>query len=226
MATKIIVSYDGTDNDTDALALGKLLAAAGASLALAYVRHTTESAHHREELAQEDAEKLLEGGAEWLDDPDVPRHVVLSGSTADGLLELAEKEHAAVIIFGSEYRTATGHVQPQASADRLLEGGPLAVAVAPAGLRDRPDFRIGTVAAVNELGDSSAQDTALALADRLGATVADRPGENVDLIIVGSRTGASPGHVTISAAGRYLIETVHSPVLVVPAGTTVTFGAS
>ena len=31
----IIVSYDGTSNDRDALALGRLLAAAGASLALA-----------------------------------------------------------------------------------------------------------------------------------------------------------------------------------------------
>ena len=39
MATKIIVSYDGTANDTDALALGRLLARAGGSLELAYVRH-------------------------------------------------------------------------------------------------------------------------------------------------------------------------------------------
>ena len=38
MALKIIVSYDDTDNDSDALALGRLLAIAGAELSLAYVR--------------------------------------------------------------------------------------------------------------------------------------------------------------------------------------------
>src|SRR5438105_3666057 len=39
MAPKIIVSYDGTDNDRDALALARTFLAAGSSLALAYVRH-------------------------------------------------------------------------------------------------------------------------------------------------------------------------------------------
>ena len=40
MALKIIVSYDDTDNDRDALALGRLLAVTGAELSLAYVRHS------------------------------------------------------------------------------------------------------------------------------------------------------------------------------------------
>ena len=40
MALKIIVSYDDTDNDRDALALGRLLAFSGAELSLAYVRHS------------------------------------------------------------------------------------------------------------------------------------------------------------------------------------------
>jgi hypothetical protein len=39
MATKFIVSYDGTDKDRDALALGRILPQAGASVALAYVSH-------------------------------------------------------------------------------------------------------------------------------------------------------------------------------------------
>ena len=43
MATKIIVSYDGSDNDRDALALGRLLGSAGASIELAYVRHALEA---------------------------------------------------------------------------------------------------------------------------------------------------------------------------------------
>ena len=83
MAT-IIVSYDGTDNDTDALALARLLASASSSLALAYVRHAHEAAAAKERLAQGDAEELLAAGARWLGDEDVPRHVVLSGSTPEG----------------------------------------------------------------------------------------------------------------------------------------------
>ena len=55
MSTDIIVSYDGTPNDDDALALGKLLAATGATLALAYIRHAREFDPRREELAQHEA---------------------------------------------------------------------------------------------------------------------------------------------------------------------------
>ncbi len=223
MAAKIIVSYDGTDYDHDALALGRLLAQAGASLALAYVRHTKESEDRREELAQHEAEELLEGGAEWLGQPDVPRFVILSGSTPEGLRELAEQEHAAVVVFGSEYRTAPGHVDPQASARRLLEGGPLAIALAPAGLHQQPDFRIATVAAISENGDPSAAETAEALAKGLGANVAVRPGEGADLLVIGSRPGGVTGRVTVSAAAQYLIETVRCPVLVVPRGVAVRF---
>ena len=40
MSAKVIISYDGTSNDDDALALGKMLARAGFALALAYVRHS------------------------------------------------------------------------------------------------------------------------------------------------------------------------------------------
>src|SRR5664279_3633275 len=125
MATKIIVSYDGTDNDLDALALGRVLGGAGASLALAYVRHSHEVESGRERLAEGEAKALPERSSAALGQPDVPRHVVLSGSTPEGLRGLALAEHADLIVFGSEYRTAAGHVDPQASARRLLDGGPV-----------------------------------------------------------------------------------------------------
>ena len=56
---KLIVSYDGTDNDRDALALGRLLSDAGASLELAYVRHAHEAESGRERLAESEAVALL-----------------------------------------------------------------------------------------------------------------------------------------------------------------------
>jgi nucleotide-binding universal stress UspA family protein len=226
MATKIIVSYDGTENDTDALALGQLLARAGGSLALAYVRHTVEAEPGREKLAQHEAEELLATGARWLGEPDVPCHVVLSGSTPEGLRDLAESEGADLIVFGSEYRTAPGHVQPGSSAQHLLEGGPIAVSLTPAGFRDRADLAIDTVAAVGEDGDPGPRETAASLAAGLGATVVPRAGETTGLVVVGSKPGTAAGRVTLSAAALYLIEMLLCPVLVLPHGVALRFGGS
>jgi hypothetical protein len=52
MSTKIIVSYDGTANEEDAITLGRLLGGAGAEISLAYVRHNPETDSVREEIAQ------------------------------------------------------------------------------------------------------------------------------------------------------------------------------
>ena len=106
MATKIIVSYDGTDNDRDALALARLFADAGASLELAYVRHALEAERGRERYAEAEAAALLKAGAGSLGQPDLPTHVVMSASTSEGLRDLAVDEGADMIVFGSEYRTA------------------------------------------------------------------------------------------------------------------------
>src|SRR5437660_2520127 len=84
MARPILVSYDGTPNDDDALALGRLLAAGGAPLALAYVRHSREFDPRREELAEHDAKRRLAQGAQWLGEESIPQHVVISASTCEG----------------------------------------------------------------------------------------------------------------------------------------------
>src|SRR5256885_6602597 len=63
MPAKVIVSYDGTANEDDAIALGRIFARAGAEVALAYVRHTHEPDRDRETLAQHEAQELLERGA-------------------------------------------------------------------------------------------------------------------------------------------------------------------
>jgi nucleotide-binding universal stress UspA family protein len=202
--TTVIVSYDGTDNDRDALALGRVLAGAGASLELAYV------SHHREPEP---------------DSPtDVPFHVVDNPSTADGLRELAVARGAEMIVFGSEYRTAKGHVDPQATARRLLEGGPVALALAPAGYADTNHKPVVTIRAVSEDGDPCALETAESLANSLAAVVADRSAGEADLIVVGSKPGTVNGRVTVSAAAEYLIELAACPVLVLPRGVALRFG--
>jgi nucleotide-binding universal stress UspA family protein len=223
MAATAIISYDGTDNDRDALALGKLLGEAGADLELAYVRHAKEAEPDREALAQADAEALLTEGANSLGTPDLPRHVVLSASTGEGLSQLAVDEGADVVVFGSEYRTPKGNLQPGTSAQRMLEGGPVAVAIAPAGVFNGIGLTVKTIGAIGEVGDRSALETAASLAEKLGAEVVDKADSGVDLLVVGSQTLAAPGRVSVTAAAQYVVEISRCPVLVLPRGKTLRF---
>src|SRR5271169_1984998 len=131
MPTKIIVSYDGTANEDDAVALGRLFASAGAEVSLAYVRHASEPDSAREDIAQHEAQALLERGAELLGNPAAAKHVVTDRSTPEGLAALAERGGAQVIVFCSDSHTAKGHIAVGNSAERLLEGGTIAIAVAP-----------------------------------------------------------------------------------------------
>src|ERR1700760_115309 len=149
MSPRAIISYDDTPGDHDALMLGRILADAGASLTLAYVRHTTQTNRSREQLEENEAETLLKRGARWLSGLEVDTRVVVSASTPDGLRWLAEQETADIVVFGSDYRPPPGRVAPQHSTQRLLECGPTAVAIAPAGYRtDRAPriHRIGVLA--------------------------------------------------------------------------------
>ena len=222
--TKIVVSYDGTVNDQDALVLGRLLAEDCSQLALAYVRHSHESDAERERAAQIQADSLLAQGAARLGCPDAERHVVFSGSTGAGLRALAEELGAEVVVFGSEAHTAPGHVSPGTSAARLLDGAPVAVAIAPAGLRDRPGARVARIAVAGAIGDPAARATAQALAARSHTELATPSDPGVDLLVVDSRPGSDEGRIGLSATSKYLIETASSAVLVVPRGTSVLTG--
>jgi nucleotide-binding universal stress UspA family protein len=214
MATKAIISYDDTLNDHDALTLARVLADAGATLILAYVRHSTLAMPEYERLEEHEAEALLERGARWLGDLEVERRVVLSGSTPEGLGWLAEQEGAEILVFGSDYRTAAGHVAPQHTTRTLLEGGPAAIAIAPANYSADREHTIRTIGVLADPNDHAASETAHSLAERFGASVLwnQRP---VDLLVVGSRGEAPQGRVLISAQAQNAIEGATAPVLVV-----------
>jgi nucleotide-binding universal stress UspA family protein len=222
MTLTTIVSYDDTLNDHDALALARLLGASGARLVLTYVRHSTEVEHTREELQEHEAEALLERGARWLGDLDVERRVVVSASTGEGLRWLAEHEDADIVVFGSDYRTAAGHVSPQRSTQCLLEGAPVAVAIAPANYRGHRGSRLSTIGILSAPGDNTAIETAQGLAESSGAIVTWET-RNVDLLVVGSRPEAPEGHVMVSAQAQRAIENATCPVLVVPRGVSLRF---
>jgi hypothetical protein len=216
MSAKIIVSYDGTANEDDAVALGRLLGKAGAEVALAYVSHGQDSVG--------DTQGILNRGLSLLGDPNAAAHVVNDPSTPEGLAALAEREHADVIVFCSDSHTAKGHVSIGNSAQRLLEGGRVAVAIAPVDLAEQGGS-IHKVVAVGD-GEGGARETAQALAAGLGAEVAPVADEDTDLLVLDSRADAQPGRVSLSSAAVHLIEVSGCAVLALPRGARPAFGGA
>lgn len=221
MSTKIIVSYDGTANEDDAIALGRVFAKGGAEVALAYVRHSQEPALDREKLAQGEAEELLARGAALFGNADISRHVATDRSTPHGLSALAASEGASVVVFCSDSHTANGHVSVGNSAQQLLEGGPVAVAIAPVGLADS-EVNVQSIVAIGD-ADGGARATADGLAAALGATVAPVANDDASLLVVDSRPEAEQGRVAISASAAHLVEIATCSVLVLPRGAVVPF---
>src|ERR1700691_4249804 len=223
MTSALIISYDGTPNDDDALALGKLLSQTGLSVALAYVRHSKEFDPRREQVAQYDAEQRLERGAALIGIP-VTKHVVVGASTGQVLGELAQELGASIIVFGSDYRTPPGRAEPGTSAQRLLENGTVAIAVAAAGLRAKPENSIKAIAVpfAGPVNDD-ARATAQALATKLDAEVVDASADSIDLIVVGSQQGAPKGHVVVAGEVRNELNSARSSVVALPAETRLEF---
>jgi nucleotide-binding universal stress UspA family protein len=221
MPLNAIVSYDDTQNDLDALMLGRTLRDAGAKLTLAYVRHATHRQAVAEQLSQQEADALLERGSRWLDDRYVERRVVVSPSTGEGLGWLAAQEQADIIVFGSDYRTRRGHVAIGRSAQTLLEGGPAALALAPYDYA-AGDHEIDTIGVLSGSADEAAIETAFSLAERLDAKVVDA-NRGVDLLVVGSRSEGREGRVMITSRAQNAIEEATAPVLIVARGVALHF---
>jgi hypothetical protein len=218
MPIEIIISYDGTTHDDDALMLGRMLKAAGASLSLAYVRHSREYDPRREEIGLHDADRRLEQGALWLEDDAIARHVVVDPSTSSGLASLAASVGADIVLFGSDYRTPPGRVEPGGSAQGLLDGGMVSVGVAAAGLRTREEARLRTISFASDDAGGTAAATATAIAEAAGVEMTTGSRE-ADLIVVDSRASAPVGTVGLDGITRGWLDSARGSVLVLPHGT-------
>jgi nucleotide-binding universal stress UspA family protein len=216
MSVKVIVSYDGTANEDDAVALGRLLGEAGAEVGIAYVRHTEDSVG--------DTQGILARGVALLGNPDARTHIVTDRSTPEGLAVLADSDGADVIVFCSDSHTARGHVSIGNSAERLLEGGRTAVAIAPVDFAERPQ-PLRRIVAVGD-SDGGARESAQSLAAALGAEVAPVAGEDTDLLVLDSRADAQPGQVLLSSSAQHLIEIATGAVLALPRGKRLEFAAA
>ena len=179
----IVVGHDGSDSGDDAATLGAQLAkATGESLLVVSVfpeenpigigRVDAEWV----EAMREHAREVSECAKRFLDGRDIAAdyRVVGSGSAAHGLDDVAEAEHASLIVVGSEHHGARRRISPGSTGERLLHGSICPVAIAPRGFRDRPaDIPVQRIG-VSFLDTPEAHEAlrfAAALAEETGATL-------------------------------------------------------
>ena len=144
--------------------------------------------------------------------------MVIDPSTSAGLAKLAASEDAKLILFGSDYRTPPGRVEPGGSAQGLLQGSPVAIGVAAAGLRTRGDERIKTISIAGD-SNGAAHRTAEALAQALGAQVLEGVGD-ADLILVDSQSNGPEGRIALGGSVRGQLDSARGSVIVLPRGAT------
>ena len=195
MALKIIVSYDDTDNDRDALALGRLLAFSGAELVarlrppllrrIAGAEAGGGAARARRRLGRHPGDAQARRRQ--------PRHQRRPDGT--GRARGRRRDRLRLRVPDRARHLEAGHLRPQTAARRPL-GDRRRAGRAARGRR----LGVNTVGVIDE-GDSAARETAESLAAALGATVAGRAGP-LDLLVVGSRPEAPAGKVVLSAAER------------------------
>ena len=95
------------------------------------------------------------------------RHSARSGAV--GLLELAERHDASVIVLGSSSHGAFGHIALGSVTDRLVHSSPVSLALAPRGFRCKPDQRVTRATAA--YGGSESADTLVVAAAGVAAAV-------------------------------------------------------
>jgi nucleotide-binding universal stress UspA family protein len=143
----IVVGYDGSDSGEDAAALGAQLARSTGDTLLVVTVYPQENPIGAGRVdaewvayMREQAQEIIEGAKRFLEAHGVEAsyRVVGSGSAAHGLDDVAEAEHAAMIVVGSSRRGARRRISPGSTGERLLHGAICPVAIAPRGTRDRP----------------------------------------------------------------------------------------
>ena len=143
MYRNIVVGYDGTDQSEDALALAcRLAAITDGQVTLAFVYRGKSIPVQIGSAAigvrmGEEAEAVLNRGSKQVP-PGISASTVAlpDSSPAHALHDLAERDHADLIVLGSSKRGPIGRVTAGSVATRLLHGSPCAVAVAGHGSAD------------------------------------------------------------------------------------------
>ena len=198
---RIVVGFDGRDEGRDALALGRDLAAAeSAELEVAVVDSdpplpNPPSAY--EAAVRKRFDELFGEASFELDDSEFARREIRYVSPARGLNELAERERVDLIVIGSTHRGPIGSVFLGAVGERLLNGAPCPVAVAPRGYAAREHSGLGVIGVGYDgtpearLALHFAEELARLLGGSLRLVAAIRSGETRPARISGTDLGYS-----------------------------------
>lgn len=144
MSSTIIVGFDGRDHASDALALGRLLSRTTGSrlvVACAYPEDPLGESGAAADMGRsvrEDAEATLTRAREQVatagDDALDVDYVAVAGAAPSRVLhELAEEHSAAAIVVGATHHGAAVRLLTGSTPERVLDGSPCPVAVAPEG---------------------------------------------------------------------------------------------
>jgi nucleotide-binding universal stress UspA family protein len=159
MYRRIVIGFDGTEHSRDAVALGVALAqATGASLTFVQAFYDIPDVLPdalRGKLRKEAEHQMRELGLEIPDGVVAAKHLVSHRSPARALFELAEERDADLIVLGSSRRATSGRMTTGRLARQIVDGAPCAVAIAPAGFRDREDQRLGCIGVGVDAGAES-----------------------------------------------------------------------
>ncbi len=165
---RVLIGFDGSERAEEALALAqRMLDPQRGAILLAHidVEHILRVPRHRR--APRGAELLAAGRAQLGPDVPVTELARVSASVARGITELAEEQHADLVVVGSSGPGAS----PGRTALRLLQGAPCAVSISAAGRRDTGAFHHVGIAYDGTPESTAAMRTAYALAARDGAAV-------------------------------------------------------
>jgi nucleotide-binding universal stress UspA family protein len=126
-------------------------------------------AEYRAELARAAEHALAQARGRLPEDIAVSTLVQHARSTPAGLLEVAERRGASLIVAGSAAAGGAGQVELGSATSRLLHSSPIPVALAPRGFRAPLGARVTRVTAAFGGGDDELVVAAAGVAARAGA---------------------------------------------------------
>jgi nucleotide-binding universal stress UspA family protein len=234
----ILVGADSHEQSWDALCLAatlsrafgaRLVVAAAVQPAPAPIAATAGSEHSR----RAELDRIFEAVGLVLGETPYERYE-LEDDPARALHDLAGSRSVDLIVLGSTHHGTLGRVYPGSLGERLLEGAPCPVAVAPHGYAKHEHLGFGLVGVGFDGGEDSTfalaagEQLARALGAELRVITVDPPddgdpaaflatkGVELDLLVVGSRGRGPVERALLGSVSSQLIRTAPCPVLVMP----------
>ncbi|HST41495.1 MAG TPA: universal stress protein [Conexibacter sp.] len=142
MPSTIIVGFDGRDHASDALALGQLLARTTGDRLLVVCAYPEDPLGHGGAIAdigtsvRHDAEAAIEKARAQAGDGGgvaIEFHAIAGAKPSQVLHDLAEERDATAIVVGATHHGAAVRLLTGSTPERVLDGSPCPVAVAPVG---------------------------------------------------------------------------------------------